>query len=344
VFFSETIVVHHPPDSSTLFVWLFALSLGTVPLAAAAPEVSSLSLGFREKLHGWVFRPGDESQVSFVDDEQHGKALVLQPGGRLLGVETKRLTFGRELSEEQAYRARAWLKNEGLQQGVFAFSMYCFDARGKALKQIAFAGFSPQTKPHGWRRFRGTFGPGTSNPLPAGTKSVCLRFSFYEREKNCRGKVLVADVGLEPYHSPVPPGWPTEIVAQVGDLGIRFESRSFWTLYRLDYHGDRLCLDRFGSHYGSVASFPGVGFIGSGHTENEDEQVLKLKLFVDGKLVITPPAKLTCRRIRLWKQSRLRDLALTTEVTVEDDRVVEDVRLRREHFASVIGERAGSTE
>ena len=53
--------------------------------------------------------------------------------------------------------------------------------------------------------------------------------------------------------------WPKEIVADViapegAGLQIRFESRSFWTLYRIDYRGTRLCLDRFGSHYGSVAN------------------------------------------------------------------------------------------
>ena len=72
------------------------------------------------------------------------------------------------------------------------------------------------------------------------------------------------------------PGWPRQFTAVVGDIEVRFEDRSFWTLYRIDYKGTRLCLDRWGSHYGSVASFPGVGFIGSGHSENEDEQVLSL--------------------------------------------------------------------
>lgn len=101
-----------------------------------------------------------------------------------------------------------------------------------------------------------------------------------------------------------------------------------WTLYRIDYKGTRLCLDRFGSHYGSVANFPGVGFIGSGHTENENEQVLDLKVFVDGKPVPKPESPVRCRSIRLLKKSRIRTLVLTTEIEVRDGRILEDVRLR----------------
>ena len=123
-------------------------------------------------------------------------------------------------------------------------------------------------------------------------------------------------------------GWPSQITADVGDLGVRFESRSFWTLYRIDYKGTRICLDRWGSHYGSVANFPGVGFIGSGHTENEDEQVLDLKLSVDGQPVKKPPSAVRCRQIRLQKRSRIRSFVLVTDVEVREDRIFEDVRLR----------------
>jgi hypothetical protein len=125
-------------------------------------------------------------------------------------------------------------------------------------------------------------------------------------------------------------GWPREIVAEVGQLGVRFESRSFWTLYRIDYQGTRICLDRFGSHYGSVANFPNVGFIGSGHTENENEQVLALKLMVDGQSVSRPPASLRGNSIRLEKRSRIRTLVLDTIIEARDNRILEDVRLRAE--------------
>jgi hypothetical protein len=99
-------------------------------------------------------------------------------------------------------------------------------------------------------------------------------------------------------------------------------------LYRIDYKGTRLCLDRWGSHYGSVARFPDVGFIGSGHTENEDEQVLDLKLFVDDRRVEKPEPVVRCDSIRLEKKSRIRDLVLDTLIDVRKNRILEDVRLK----------------
>lgn len=128
--------------------------------------------------------------------------------------------------------------------------------------------------------------------------------------------------------APVAEGWPHEIVAEVGPLGVRFESRSFWTLYRIDFQGTRLCLDRFGSHYGSVANFPDCGFIGTGHRENEDEQVLELALWVDGRKVERPESPVSCQSIRLEKKSRIRALVLSTSIEVADGRITEDVRLK----------------
>lgn len=315
------------PYLSPVLAFLLAACLG---VAAQAQVTSPLpNPGFDNGLQGWLFRPGNETQAAVVDGGAgHGKVLELQPNGKILGVETERLSIGQKLQADQAYQVQAQLKLEGLQKGVFAFSMYCYDAQGKSLKQLVFRGLNPQSKPHDWRTVTGEFGPGTANPLPEGTASVSLRFSFHEAKGDCQGKVLVDDVGLQPFTPKPQDAWPKEIVAAVGDLGIRFESRSFWTLYRVDYQGTRLGLDRFGSHYGSVANFSGVGFIGSGHTENEDEQVLAKQLFVDGKLVEWPAATVRCGEIRLVKQSRIRSLVLDTEIDVRDNRIWEDVRLK----------------
>jgi hypothetical protein len=132
-----------------------------------------------------------------------------------------------------------------------------------------------------------------------------------------------------------PATWPPSITANVGDLQVRFESRSFWTLYRIDFKGERLCLDRFGSHYGSVAKFSGVGFIGSGHTENEDEEVISVRLFADEKALDPPPDTLTCTSLRFEKESRIRALHLETVVEVGENRIIEEVRLRADEATPV---------
>ena len=76
------------------------------------------------------------------------------------------LKIGGLLAPGRAYRVESQLKHEGLQKGVFAFSMYCFDGEGRSLKQIVFRGLNTNSPPHDWRRVRGEFGPGTRNPLP----------------------------------------------------------------------------------------------------------------------------------------------------------------------------------
>ena len=310
-----------PPCGAVLTAFLICHS----GLAGGQEQGLLPNPGFEAGLDGWVFRPGDESQVSLTDGGDRGTVLELHPDGKLLGVETQKLTIGQALAPDQAYRVEASLKHDGLQNGVFAFSMYCFDAQGKSLGQIAFYSLNTKSAAHDWRQLRGQFGPDTRSPLPEGTQSICIRFSFYHADGDCRGNVTVDDLALEPFD---PTGWPQQFTAAVGDIEVRFEDRSFWTLYRIDYKGTRLCLDRWGSHYGSVASFAGAGFIGSGHTEHEDEQLLDVKLFVDGEAVEKTKPTIRCREIRLMKTSRIRDFVLNTEISVKDGRIIEDVRLK----------------
>lgn len=122
-------------------------------------------------------------------------------------------------------------------------------------------------------------------------------------------------------------GWPREILADSDKLQVRFESRSFWTIYRVKYDGQMIGIDKFGSNYGSVAMFPGIGFIGSGHRENEDEIINKIKLYVDGIGVKTPKSKYKCKTIRLEKWSTIKNLKLYTDIIVKNNRIYENVSM-----------------
>lgn len=124
--------------------------------------------------------------------------------------------------------------------------------------------------------------------------------------------------------------WPKEILADIGDLQIRLESRSFWTIYRVEYKSARLGLDIYGSHYGHVAKYPKTGFIGSGHTENEDEQIKSLKLYVNGRAVSKPSTDYKCSSIKLVKQSKIRNLLLDSEISVANGKIIEDVKITAE--------------
>lgn len=123
------------------------------------------------------------------------------------------------------------------------------------------------------------------------------------------------------------PGWPESVELAVGDLGLRLESRSFWTLYRIDYKGDRLGVDQWGSHYGNVFSFREYGFVGSGHRENENERILSLALEVDGKPVERPAPSIRASAVKLVKRSMVRGLEVTDTLEIADNRITETVHV-----------------
>lgn len=303
--------------------------LAGVPLMAEPTNLLAVK-DFTNGLTGWQLQPGP---ADFATVEAEGQAVRLAPKDTNFGLDSAPLAVGTDLDPTKAYAASAELKNEGLSQGIFAFSVCAYDAAGKRLVQMSAYNLSSTTPPHDWVGKSLTFGKGTPRPLPEGTATVRLRFSFYDASGKPTGTVWVRNASVTEHDLGPFPDWPASILADVGDLQVRFERRSFWTLYRIDYQGTRLCLDRFGSHYGTVANFAGTGFIGSGHTENEDEQLLALALTVDGQPCPTPAEAYTCQRIELHKQSRLRALAVDTVVTVADNRIVEDVHLRTEETA-----------
>ncbi|MEZ5947937.1 MAG: hypothetical protein R3C12_01610 [Planctomycetaceae bacterium] len=76
-----------------------------------------------------------------------------------------------------------------------------------------------------------------------------------------------------------------------------------------------------------MVRFPEIGFIGSGHTENEDERIEQLALMVDGRPVENPAEKLRCESLELLKTSRIRSLRLMTRILVTQGKIYESVRL-----------------
>ena len=296
----------------------------------AAPENLLPIQDFANGLDGWQLAPGP---ADFAAVQDGGKAVQLAPRGRNYGLNSAPLTVGAEIRLDHAYTASAAIRNAGLEHGVFAFSVCAFDAAGKRLAQMSAHSLSTKSAPHDWLTRKLSFGRGTANALPPETHTVRLRFSFHDPDGKPSGTVSVREATVVEQELGPFPDWPREILADVGDLQVRFESRSFWTLYRIHFRGAVLGLDRFGSHYGSVANFAGTGFIGSGHTENENEQLLELALFVDGKPCPVPAPAYTCRRIELRKRSRVRGLQLDSVIVVADDRIVEEVCVKAKEKA-----------
>jgi len=131
-------------------------------------------------------------------------------------------------------------------------------------------------------------------------------------------------------HAQTSKDMPASIPVRCGNLAVRFEGAKFWTLNRIEYKGTLLCIDYPGSHYGSVVKFPGIGFIGTGHRENEDEKVLALRCFVDGEQVEAQAvaAQDAVKTFRIERETMIRDLLFTNAIEVRNDRIYESVALK----------------
>jgi hypothetical protein len=121
---------------------------------------------------------------------------------------------------------------------------------------------------------------------------------------------------------------PKSVLIECGDLRVRFDSLKAWNMNRVEFKGTRLGVDNSGSHYGTVFSIPGLGFIGTGHREHETEAVERLAFYLDDRPVAGGwEATLRGGRFRVARESRIRDVRLATTIEVRDNRIHEAVTL-----------------
>lgn len=303
--------------------------------AALLGSVSALEIpngDFADGLKCWEKQPAD-STAALEDTSGLGKVLALGAANANSGV----TSAGIALTPEEAAGSLTLtldLKAEVLSSGVFGISIYPVDKAGKRLGQISLLTRSPKNPATDWQSLKLPFGNRTAKPLPEGTAALQIRFSFYEKTGKVTGKVWLRKLALNSaaaVKSAVPKidaAWPRSIVAKVGDLGIRLESRSFWTLYRIEYLGKRIGEDVYGSHYGHVFNFKGVGFIGSGHVENEEEQMLELKLEIDGVPVTEVRADYPAvKSLTLTRRAKVRTLEVSSVLKIADNRIDEAVEV-----------------
>lgn len=303
--------------------------------AALLGSVSALEIpngDFADGLKRWEKQPAD-SLAALEEASGLGKVLAVGAANANSGMTSGRIA----LTPEEAAGTLTLtldLKAEALSSGIFGISIYPVDKAGKRLGQISLLTRSPKDPATDWKSLKLPFGNRTAKPLPEGTAALQIRFSFYEKTGKVTGKVWLRNLALSSAaaaKSAVPKiddAWPRSIAAKVGDLGIRLESRSFWTLYRIDYLGKRIGEDVYGSHYGHVFNFKGVGFIGSGHVENEEEQMLELKLEIDGVPVTEVRADYpAAKSLTLTRRAKVRTLEVSSVLKIADNRIDEAVEV-----------------
>lgn len=300
----------------------FLLAVCSAATLSAAVDVPNGN--FASGLDSWVRQPANSAaEVTVVPGG--GNALVLTAAAANTGLTSRPIALTPE-EAQGCFELTFDLAAEPVKDGIFGVSAYVLDARGKRLTQLGLLNLNNRT-PLAWKTYKVRFGTGKTL-LPAGAAALQLRFSFWDAKGKPVGKVSIAKVALKAMPAPKPgidAAWPRSISAQLGDFGIRLESRSFWTLYRIDYRGVQLGVDHYGSHYGHVFNFKGVGFIGSGHVENENEQLLEITLELDGRKLDAPPAKLEGRELVLTRRSRVRTLEVASVLKIGNGRIDEAV-------------------
>lgn len=120
------------------------------------------------------------------------------------------------------------------------------------------------------------------------------------------------------------------ITVRCGEVSLLFRQASQWTPGRIDFRDSPMTTER--SAYGTVFSFPEVGFIGTGHLENEPEPLESVTFLVDGERVETPGSELDANQVfRFERESRVRDFHLSGVIEIKNDRLYETAIVTNEN-------------
>jgi hypothetical protein len=123
-----------------------------------------------------------------------------------------------------------------------------------------------------------------------------------------------------PFKPNLGPDLPT-ITVTCGEVTLLLRQATQWTPGRIDFRGKPMTTER--SAYGTVFSFPGVGFIGTAHLENEPEPLTSLSFYLNGQPVADPAATLEGDTFRLVRESTIRGFRLKCEIELKENRLYE---------------------
>lgn len=132
--------------------------------------------------------------------------------------------------------------------------------------------------------------------------------------------VSLFPLAAEPFRPNLGPDLP-RITVTCGEVTLLLRQRSQWTPGRIDFRGVPMTTEN--SAYGTVFSFPGVGFIGTQHLENEPEVLTSLRFSLDGKTVVSPDESLRGDTFHFHRISKIRDFTLECTIEVKDNRLYE---------------------
>lgn len=145
----------------------------------------------------------------------------------------------------------------------------------------------------------------------------------------------VISLADEPKSSAVNDPRPELVSCSIGNISFQIDGPKLWTLSGIEYKAHSIATRD--SAYGAVLNLEGVGLLGTAHFldvpgqpgQIEKENVTQLEFLVDGSVVSPelPQAHFTGKSFLLKRSSTIRAVRLESEVSAENDVLVETVRL-----------------
>lgn len=128
---------------------------------------------------------------------------------------------------------------------------------------------------------------------------------------------------------------PPQLKVSCGDVTIALSARHFWNLNGIWHRGRMVCQQNKG-FYGTVLSYKGLGWVGTGHLENKiGETEVEVEFLADGKPLPDGAREITASTFSLKKSSRLHLARLHYELRLEQNRLTERVTLEAETEADL---------
>lgn len=127
--------------------------------------------------------------------------------------------------------------------------------------------------------------------------------------------------------------YPDSVNINCGKIKIRLGADVFWNMNRLIYNELPISVDSRGAYWGTVINFPGIGFVGSGHKESgNSEIIISMKMFADDKYIspkdIEQSREIKCNKFRMIKQAQIIDVIFTYTLIIKNNRLIETCDLK----------------
>lgn len=147
-------------------------------------------------------------------------------------------------------------------------------------------------------------------------------------------KVFLIMVTILAVNAKAAENMPDIIQINSGELKIELAKRVFWNLNGVWLNGRMVCQKNQG-FCGTVISFKGLGWVGTGHLENKiGETELKFEFEVDGK-PCRPKTVINCHSFKMKKSALLHQIRLVYVLQVKNNRIYESAVLKVEKDSEV---------